>query len=218
MKLGWFISGVLLACSVSLHAEDWKPLFEKDLSNATCNREVWTVDEEGVLTACRDEAVWSAKGYENFELSLEFKTDNGTNSGVVIYCSDRENWIPNSIEIQISDDSAAIANGSAPTRHQCGAIYGHVAPAKLLVKKPGEWNQMSVKCEGTKIAVALNGEKVSEMEMSLWTSAEKNPDGSEIPSWLSKPKAEIAPNGYIGFQGKHGQSNIYFRNIRVRSL
>ena len=36
--------------------------------------------------------------YDNFVLDLEFKTESGTNSGVIVYCSDRRNWIPNSLE------------------------------------------------------------------------------------------------------------------------
>lgn len=39
--------------------------------------------------------------------------------------------------------------------------------------------------------VILNGKKVTEMDMSKWTSGTKNPDGSDIPSWLPKPFAEL---------------------------
>jgi hypothetical protein len=64
----------------------------------------------------------------------------------------------------------------------------------------------------------LNGEMVTEMNMNLWTSAEKNPDGSEIPSWLSTPFSELPTKGYIGFQGKHGDAQIYFRNIKIKEI
>jgi len=62
--------------------------------------------DDGVLTATEDQCIWTKKAYENFALDLEFKTDDGTNSGVIVYCSDLENWIPNSVEIQIADDFA----------------------------------------------------------------------------------------------------------------
>ncbi|MBE6428955.1 MAG: DUF1080 domain-containing protein, partial [Planctomycetaceae bacterium] len=100
----------------------------------------------------------------------------------------------------------------------CGAIYGHLAPSKLMVKKPGEWNTMNIVCKGKNIQVTLNGEKVTDMDMNLWTSGKVNPDGSAIPPWLPKPFAEIPTKGSIGFQGKHGQSFIWFRNIQIRSL
>jgi len=81
---------------------------------------------------------------------------------------------------------------------------------------PGEWNRFTITCAGKRITVVLNGETVTDMDMSLWTSAKTNPDGSEIPAWLSRPKAELATIGRIGFQGKHAGAPIYFRNIRIR--
>ena len=64
----------------------------------------------------------------------------------------------------------------------------------------------------------LNGEQVNKMDMRKWTSSKKNPDGSEIPSWLSKPVAELPTHGHIGFQGKHAGAPIYFRNLKFKEL
>jgi hypothetical protein len=116
-----------------------------------------------------------------------------------------------------SSPRAAPAAKEPGTWH-CGAIFGHLAPTKSVVKKPGEWNRYTITCAGKRITVVLNGEKVTDMDMSLWTSAKTNPDGSEIPSWLSRPFAELATKGHIGFQGKHAGAPIYFRNIRIREL
>ena len=102
---------------------------------------------------------------------------------------------------------------------KCGAIYGHLgAKQDKIVKKPGEWNHMRIRCVGQRINVILNGKKVTEMDMSKWTSGTVNPDGSEIPSWLPKPFAELPTKGYIGLQGKHGDSLIWFRNVKIRSI
>ncbi|MBQ4144433.1 MAG: DUF1080 domain-containing protein [Thermoguttaceae bacterium] len=203
------------AVSAVSHAGEWKPLFNADLSNAQYTPGIWSVDADGVLSATQDSAIWAVGNYENFELSLEFKNDNGTNSGVVVYCTDIQNWIPNSVEIQIQDDSKSIADGAKPVHQNCGAIYGHLAPSKLVVKKPGEWNTMHIVCKGRNIQVTVNGEKVTDMDMTKWTSGKTNPDGTVIPPWLPKPFAEIPTKGSIGFQGKHGQSFIYFRNIQI---
>ena len=62
--------------------KEWKPLFTESLSNATYNKEAWTYDD-GVLTASKDDAIWTNLVYENFILELEFMNDKGTNSGVV---------------------------------------------------------------------------------------------------------------------------------------
>ena len=154
---------------------------------------------------------------ENFALDLEFQTAPGTNSGVIVYASDIANWIPNSVEVQIADDFAEQWAKEPATWH-CGAIFGHLAPTKSAVKKPGEWNRYTITCLGQKISVVLNGERVTDMDMSLWTSAKTNPDGSEIPAWLSRPVAELATKGRIGLQGKHAGAPIFFRNIKIKEM
>jgi hypothetical protein len=194
----------------------WPSLFQADLSNAEFPPGVWTVTDE-VLTASEDQAIWTKKDYENFILDLEFKTAAGTNSGVIVYCSDVQNWIPNSVEIQIADDFAEQWAKSPNTWH-CGAIFGHLAPVRSAVRKPGEWNRYTITCAGPKISVILNGERVTDMDIRRWTSAKTNPDGSEIPPWLSKPLAELATRGRIGLQGKHAGAPIYFRNIKIKEL
>ncbi|MDR1667995.1 MAG: DUF1080 domain-containing protein [Bacteroidales bacterium] len=214
-----FFSIVCIMCICGLaEAQRLKPLFTADLSNADFDPAVWSTDANGVISATADQAIWSTKEYENFELELEFKTDKCTNSGVVIYCTDKENWIPNSVEIQIADDYCDHFEQKASTG-SCGAVYGHLAPSAFkLVKKPGEWNKMKITAKGKSIKVALNGKKITDMDMSLWTSGKTNPDGSEIPPWLPKPFAELPTKGYIGFQGKHGEALIWFRNIKVKEL
>ena len=194
----------------------WSDLFAADLSNAIFPAGIWTVSD-GVLTASEDQAIWTGKDYENFVLDLEFMTAPGTNSGVIVYCSDMANWIPNSVEIQIADDFAEEWAKEPATWH-CGAIFGHLAPTKSLVKKPGEWNHYTITCVGKRITVVLNGEKVTDMDMSLWTSAKTNPDGSEIPAWLSRPFAELATKGRIGLQGKHAGAPIFFRDIKIKEM
>lgn len=191
----------------------WDKLFKKDLSNAIFPKDVWTF-EKGILTASEDQNIWTTEEYSNFILDLEFKNEPGTNSGVIVYCSDIQNWIPNSVEIQIADDFAEQWS-EAPKSWQCGAVFGHLAPTKSVVKKPGEWNRLTIMCKGQMIRVLLNGELVSEMNMALWTSATTNPDGSAIPPWLSTPFSQLPVHGRIGLQGKHAGAPVYFRNIRI---
>ena len=215
---------VLLSCSHNIvvppkahpSTTKWQDLFSPDLFNAVFPAGIWTY-EHGILTASEDQAIWTGKEYDNFILDLEFKTDEGTNSGVIVYCSDIKDWIPNSIEVQIADDYAEKWAKSPNTWH-CGAIFGHSAPTKSMVKKPGEWNRYTITCRNKMIYVMLNGKLVNTMNMDLWTSAKTNPDGSEIPSWLSKPLAELPTHGHIGFQGKHAGAPIYFRNIKIKQI
>jgi len=216
-KLG-ILTLIMFISLTTLFAQSgkWQPLFTDDLSNADFPAGIWTV-EKGVITASEDQCIWSQKEYDNFTLDLEFKTADGTNSGVIVYCSDTENWIPNSVEIQIADDYAAKWADSDKT-WQCAAIFGHLAASESRVKKPGKWNKMTVTCNDKIITVKLNGKIVTEMDMALWISGKKNPDGTDIPSWLSTPFAELPTKGKIGFQGKHAGAPIWFRNIKVKEL
>jgi len=194
----------------------WQDLFAADLSNATFPEGIWTF-EDGILTASEDQVIWSKKDYDNFIIDLEFKTEDGTNSGVIVYCTNMENWIPNSVEVQIADDFAEKWAKSPKTWH-CGAIFGHLAPTKSMVQNTGQWNRFTVTCKDKMIYVMLNGLMVTEMNMDLWTSATKNPDGTDIPSWLSTPFAELPTHGNVGLQGKHAGAPIYFRNIKIEEL
>ncbi|MFI5154639.1 MAG: DUF1080 domain-containing protein, partial [Chitinophagales bacterium] len=106
----------------------------------------------------------------------------------------------------------------APPSWQCAAIFGHQPASKHNVKKPGEWNHYTVTCKGKLIWVALNGEIVNTFNMGEFTSAKINPDGTEVPSWLSNPPSTLALHGHIGFQGKHAGAPIFFRNIRIKPM
>ncbi|MEP7231558.1 MAG: DUF1080 domain-containing protein [Ginsengibacter sp.] len=197
-------------------SKGWKPLFKSDLSNSIAEPGVWTV-EDGVITASKDESLWSDKTYNDFSLDLEFKNADSTNSGVIVHASDIKDWIPNSVEIQIADDYSTKWSGVDPT-WQCAAVFGHQAATKRTVKKAGEWNHYTITCKEKMIWIVLNGELVNTFDMSRYTSATKNPDGSDVPSWLSNPLATLPLKGYIGFQGKHAGAPIYFRNIMIKKL
>lgn len=219
-----FILITLAACSrkeqipPQIHPDSsrWQDLFSPDLSNAVYSDTVWTF-QNGILTAAYDENIWTKEVYDNFILDLEFMTADSTNSGIIVYCSDINDWIPNSVEIQIADDYSP-KWGNMPRTWQCGAIFGRLAASKSMVKKPGEWNRCTVTCVDSLIWVMLNGETVTHMNMKQWTSATHNPDGSEIPSWLSKPLAELPTKGHIGLQGKHAEAPIWFRNLKIKVL
>jgi hypothetical protein len=218
----FFISSMSMAQSVKLPLKDhpdskkWESLFTADLSNADFPTGVWNVTD-GVITATEDQCIWTKNDYENFIVDLEFKNEKETNSGVIVYCTNTKDWIPNSVEIQIADDHCE-KWGKADKTWQCAAIFGHLAASESRVKLPGEWNRMTIACKGKMIYVVLNGKLVTQMNLSIWTSAKKNPDGSDIPSWLSTPFAQLKTKGKIGFQGKHAGAPIYFRNIKISEL
>jgi hypothetical protein len=84
-----------------------------------------------------------------------------------------------------------------------------------MTKRPGEWNRMIILAKGRHVKVWLNGELTADMDMDKWTEVKKNPDGSDIPGWLSNPAATLPAKGRIGLQGKHGDATVWFRNVRL---
>jgi len=194
----------------------WVNMFNSNLTDADYPAGVWS-DSAGIITATKDEAIWSKDEFDNFVLDLDFMNADGTNSGVMVHATDKNDWIPHSVEIQIADDYSKEWS-KAPATWQCGAIFGHQAATNKSLNKPGEWNHYTITCIGKKIWVVLNGTLVNTCDMSQFTSAKTNPDGSEIPSWLSNPMASLPLHGYIGFQGKHAGAPIWFKNIKVKRL
>ena len=77
---------------------------------------------------------------------------------------------------------------------------------------------MTMACKGPIFTVILNGEVTIDADIKRWTLAKTNPDGGEIPAWLSRPMAELRTRGRIGFQGKHSGAPIFYRNIKIKSL
>lgn len=210
---GLFLLLAYMACSCTMSQGEL--LFGEDFSKAIYEEGSWEIKDD-VLVAYEDKVLWATGEFENFTLSFEFMNEAGTNSGIIIYCTDKENWIPNSVEVQIADDHGE-KWGTSRLDYQCGAIFGHLpANEQKVVNPPGEWNSMTLSCMGQILEVELNGKKVNTMDMSEWTSGTVNPDGSEIPSWLPTPFAELPTKGAIGFQGKHGDASVSYRNVRIR--
>ena len=133
----------------------------------------------------------------------------------MVYCTDLANPYSHVVEVQILDDYAEKWAG-IPKNWQCAAIFGRQAATKQLVRKAGQWNRMTVTCRGPLISVALNGQWVTELDMKKCTSAQKNPDGSDIPSFLGQPPlAQMPTKGHIGLQGKHQRRTHLFSQREV---
>jgi hypothetical protein len=197
----------------------WQNLFADDLSDAIFPKGIW-FHEDGLLTASEDKVIWTKKEYGDCIIDLEFKTGPNANSGLFVFGNGELNNWSNSLEVQILDDYGDKWQTVAKT-WQCGALFGRLAPTERTVKPAGQWNRMTVTCLGKKIYVLLNGKQINEFDMTKWTSATKNPDGTEIPAWLlnpSRPVADMPTSGHIGLQGKHGGAPIYFRNLKIKPL
>jgi hypothetical protein len=215
----WTVAHAGEASPLKTHpdTQEWTGLFATDLSNAQAPEGVWAWKNGELTPKDKDEVIWTKKEYENFILDLEFNLEPAANSGVLVYCSDLGNWIPNTLEIQLLDDGAP-KWANIPPNWKCGGIFGHSVPLKSAVKKPGEWNRMTIRCQGPRISVLLNGDLVTDINMKDWKSGKKSPDGNDIVEFEPRPLAEMATKGRIGLQGAHGGIPTHFRNLKIKLL
>ena len=154
--------------------------------------------------------IWTVQKYRDFVLDLEFKVDEGTNSGIFLRVPNYRN-ILSGLEVQILDSHGRDDVG----RHDCGAIYDVRAPSENAIRAPGEWNHITITCKDHVMNVVLNGEQIINMDLRRWGEARTNPDGSD--NKFSYPLSErIETKGRIGFQ-YHGHP-VWYRNIKIKRL
>lgn len=164
----------------------------------------WLVEDNGVLAIKPrpgetgwqryDAYLWTQEAYGNFILSLEYKIPKEGNSGIFVRVGDVVNPVDSGIEIQINDTHGKEKVGP----HDCGGVIGTVGPSKNMAKPAGEWNRMIVTCQGTRLQVALNGERIVDVQLDQTS------------------RAHCPPTGAIGLQD-HGVP-LEFRNVRIKVL
>jgi hypothetical protein len=140
-------------------------------------------------------------------LKVVYKTTHkDDNSGVFIRIADRpkDEWdaVHHGFEVQIND--------GADEWHRTGAIYS-MSKVATLPGKLGEWNTLEITMDGERIAVTLNGEKLTDF----------NPAKDPIPPRTKSYEPERGPrptNGYIGLQNHHAEAKVYFKEVSVRPL
>jgi hypothetical protein len=185
----------------------FEPLFKPDLSDAICRKGSWEF-KDGILAPKGGGDIWTKRRYGDFVLDLEFRCEPKTNSGVFLRCKNIRQWLHTTIEVQILQPV-----GGNP-KHNCGAIFDCLAPAKQMVKEPGEWNRYEIIAKGSTIYVILNGLRVIDMNLDLWTEARRNPDGTR--NKFKYAYKDMSREGHIGLQ-YHGHP-VWFRNLRIRPL
>jgi len=190
----------------------FKNLIKKDLSNCDYEPGTWKI-KNGVLTNSvnNNKNIWTKDSYGDFVLDLEYKVVKDTNSGVIYRAATTKgwDWVQQSFEVQVHD-----SYGKSPTSHVTAAIFDALAPMVIMDKPAGQWNHMSITAKGSLTKVVLNGAEVIYMDVDLWDTAKKNPDGSK--NKYKKPLKDFPRSGFIGLQD-HGYP-VWYRNIKIRKL
>jgi hypothetical protein len=147
-------------------------------------------------------ATYNETPFDNFDLHVEFKVAEGTNSGLFLRAQPNDK-IYRGFEVQIFDDF-----GAPPTNKETsGAIYDVVTPMYNLSRPAGEWNSFDISVLGHDVSIRLNGWLVTQANFELMTT----PLGKFKIAYKDMP-----PLGHIAFQDHGGEA--WFRNVRVRPV
>ncbi len=208
-----FATGLLLSVTPLAAADDFVNLFNgKNLDGWFVKPEtpeVWTVQKGGVLARKpKSSYLWTKETYDDFILELEFNVTAGCNSGL-FFRTNPEDPVQQGYEMQIFD-----SHGKEAGVHDCGALYDARPPLVNAVKPAGEWNTLRLEVRGTKLVCHINDQKVQDLDLNEWDTAEKNPDGS--PNKFKTALKDLPRTGHIGFQD-HGH-DVFFRNVRIKKL
>lgn len=153
----------------------------------------------------------SERTFHDFELHVEFQATG--NSGV---------YLQGRYEIQVDN-----SQGQKPRvvdkdgkkvevfdPHQCGAIYGQVAPSKNMAKAPTEWQTYDVVFRAPR---GDRGKVKEKARVTLHWNGEKVIDNAVIDGLTGGAlDANVLRPGPVVLQGDHGR--VAYRNIKVRAI
>ena len=127
--------------------------------------------------------------FDDFNLTLEVRTQEGSNSGV---------YLRGIYEVQIAETF-----GKALDPHNMGALYSRITPSVAAEKPIGEWQTLEITLVDRHLTVVLNGQTIIANQPVLGCT------GGALTSDESKP-------GPLFLQGDH--TNIDYRNLLLRPV
>lgn len=171
---------------------DPEPLFNgKDLNgwepdNPSNNH--WAALHGDLVNQSKGANIRTTRKLDDFKVHVEFNCPQGGNSGV---------YLRGRYEIQVEYEP----EGTNDRFHSMGAIYGFLAPAVELPKKPGQWESFDVTLVGRYLTVVRNGVKTI--------------DNQEIPGITGGAiDSDEGQPGPIYIQGDH-TGGMRYRNITI---
>ncbi len=147
--------GLLVACSSSDQSSDWIDLsssFEPWNQVGDAN---WRIEDGLFVADAGLGQLVTKQSFSDFQIQLEFWTDEGANSGVFIRASDPVNITDtNAYEVNIFD--------TRPDQtYRTGGVVNHAAPSEII-NTPNQWNTYDITAKGNQFTVILNGVKTAE--------------------------------------------------------
>jgi len=169
----------------------------------------WVIQDKSMYLAGKGDA-WTKETFGDFVLDLDFKVTPKCNSGVFFRTADTKNKVQTGFEMQVFDSYGR----EQPGTHDCGAVYDALAPSSNVMKPAGEWNHVTITCDDNIINIVMNDTEIINMDLDLWTTGNKNPDGTK--NKFKTALKDFAREGYIGLQD-HGHP-VWYRNVRIKKL
>lgn len=133
--------------------------------------------------------IFTTRKFQDFKLHVEYNCPDLGNSGV---------YLRGRYEVQVEYEKP----GTNDPAHSMGSIYGFIAPAVALPKKPGQWETYDITLVGRHVTVIRDGVKTIDNQ--------ENPGitGGAIDSHEAEP-------GPIMIQGDH-TGGMKYRNITIQ--
>ena len=174
----------------------------------------WKVTDGAIVRSSRGAGdIVTAKQYEAFELSLEYKISKGGNSGVMFHVVEGNGppW-HSGPEIQVQDN----VDGHDP--QLAGWLYQLYQPGSYegsiidTTRPAGQWNQLYIRIAKDQCEVCMNGVRYYRFKLG-----DKNWKGRVGKSKFAKfDQFGSAGKGHICLQD-HG-NEVAYRNIKIREL
>ncbi len=173
----------------------------------------WQVVEGALTRVAPAGDIVSREEYRDFELALEWKVQQGGNSGIMYRVAERpelETVWQSGPEYQVLDD-AGHPDGRRPET-SAGACYGLYPVPRGVVRAAGEWNEARIVVRGAQVEHWLNGQRVVSYELGSRDWEER----VRASKFAVMPRYGREPRGHIALQD-HGDW-VAFRNIRIRPI
>ncbi|MCL4841627.1 MAG: DUF1080 domain-containing protein [Bryobacteraceae bacterium] len=148
--------------------------------------------------------LYTEREFDDFTLRLEWRFWEGGNNGIGIRTPMGAHASTHGMEIQILDDESAKYKGRLKPAQYTGSVYSVVAARQGFVKRDGVWNTFEITAYGPRIHVVLNGESITDADLSQVRDREV----------LAQHPGIRRTKGHIALLG-HG-THVEFRNLRVR--
>ena len=174
----------------------------------------WAVHNGELTASGAGSVLLTDQEFDNFELEMEWKIEDGGESGILYHVVELEEAAKAShtgLEFQIIDD---VNHPDAKTvkMHLSGASYDLFEPRYTVARPAGEYNHARIVMKGGNVEHWVNGIKVIENQVGSneWNAA--------------FIKSLFAEHAHYGRAGKghvalqNNEAGVSFRNIRIRPL